>query len=255
MSTTVSYKGATIATVNNQTKTLLTEGKYLEDDITLVDVTQGGGGADLGEKSVSANGVYNASDDSLDGYSKVTVAVPNSYSQSDEGKVVSNGALVAQGSDTVTENDTYDTTLISSLTVNVSGGGGSSAISLLDTITVPSDTRAVNVDLTDYQDYNFLMVYGNIELTASDWLYLVKNGSSPSGGSYSQSTTNHDGVLAVQFNVLSGCTTIASGVRANNSLGTGAEQMTNLYIYTYTSSKSIKAGSVIKVYGGYYADM
>jgi hypothetical protein len=51
-------------------------------------------------------------------------AIPNSYSQSDEGKVVSNGALVAQTSDTVTANDTYDTTLISSLTVNVSGGGG-----------------------------------------------------------------------------------------------------------------------------------
>lgn len=49
-------------------------------------------------------------------------AIPNSYSQSDEGKVVSNGALVAQTSDTVTANDTYDTTLINSLTVNVSGG-------------------------------------------------------------------------------------------------------------------------------------
>ena len=118
------------------------------------------------------------------------------------------------------------------------GGGGSSAIQLLDTITVPQDTRAVNVDLTDYQDYNSLMVYGNIELTASDWLYLVKNGSSPSGGQYSQSKTNHDGVLAVQFNMLSGCTSITSGVRSNNSLGTATEQMTNLYIYTYSASKS-----------------
>lgn len=153
MSTTVSYKGETLTTVSNDTKTLQTEGKYLEDDITLTDVS--GGSAVLGEKSVSANGVYNASSDSLDGYSKVTVAVPasavdsgtknitangnnqdvvgyaavnvavpNSYSASDEGKVVSNGALVAQTSDTVTANDTYDTTLINSLTVNVSGGGG-----------------------------------------------------------------------------------------------------------------------------------
>jgi len=54
-------------------------------------------------------------------------AIPNSYSQSDEGKVVSNGALVAQTSDTVTANDTYDTTLINSLTVNVSGSSGFSA--------------------------------------------------------------------------------------------------------------------------------
>ena len=42
MSTTVTYKGATLATVNNQTKTLLTSGTWLEDDLTLVDVTAGG---------------------------------------------------------------------------------------------------------------------------------------------------------------------------------------------------------------------
>ena len=152
MSSTVSYKGSTLCTVNNNTKTLLTEGKYLEDNITIVDVTQGGS-ATLIEKSVTANGVYTASSDSADGYSKVTVAVPasavdtgtknissngthdvigyasasvsvpNSYSAGDEGKVVSNGALVAQTSDSVTQNGTVDTTLINSLTVNVSGGG------------------------------------------------------------------------------------------------------------------------------------
>lgn len=39
MSTTVTYKGSTIATVENNTKTLTTQGKYLEDDITLTDVS------------------------------------------------------------------------------------------------------------------------------------------------------------------------------------------------------------------------
>ena len=121
MSTTVTYKGETLTTVNNATKTLETKGTWLEDDLTLVDVS--GGGSTLITKSISANGTYNASSDSADGYSQVTVAVPNSYSAGDEGKVVSNGALVAQTSDTVTTNDTYDTTLINSLTVNVSGGG------------------------------------------------------------------------------------------------------------------------------------
>lgn len=42
MSTTVTYKGSTLTTVDNQTKTLTTQGKYLEDNITLVDVTSGG---------------------------------------------------------------------------------------------------------------------------------------------------------------------------------------------------------------------
>ena len=42
MSTTVTYKGSTLTTVNNQTRVLETGGTWLEDDITLTDVTQGG---------------------------------------------------------------------------------------------------------------------------------------------------------------------------------------------------------------------
>lgn len=44
MSTTVTYKGNTLTTVNNQTRTLKTAGKYMEDDVTLVDVSTGSGG-------------------------------------------------------------------------------------------------------------------------------------------------------------------------------------------------------------------
>lgn len=43
MSTTVTYKGSTVTTVDDETKVLLTGGKYLEDDITLTDVASGGG--------------------------------------------------------------------------------------------------------------------------------------------------------------------------------------------------------------------
>lgn len=77
-----------------------------------------------GTKSITQNGTEDVTN-----YASVSVSVPNSYSASDEGKVVSNSALVAQTSDTVTANDTYDTTLINSLTVNVSGG---SSIDLSD---------------------------------------------------------------------------------------------------------------------------
>ena len=41
----------------------------------------GGGGSTLIEKSITANGVYNASDDSADGYSKVTVSVSGGSSK------------------------------------------------------------------------------------------------------------------------------------------------------------------------------
>ena len=104
------------------------ENYNFEMEVTYEETTysQGGGeSATLIDKDISTNGTYNASSDSADGYKKVVVDVANSYAAGDEGKVVSNGALVAQTSDTVTTNDTYDTTLINSLTVNVSGGGGS----------------------------------------------------------------------------------------------------------------------------------
>ena len=44
MSSTINYKGAVLTTADNQTRILKTAGKYLEDDLTLVDVSSGGGG-------------------------------------------------------------------------------------------------------------------------------------------------------------------------------------------------------------------
>lgn len=44
MSATITYKGSTLTTAENATRVLKTAGKYLEDDLTLVDVTAGGGG-------------------------------------------------------------------------------------------------------------------------------------------------------------------------------------------------------------------
>lgn len=82
----------------------------------------GGGEAVLVNKDISANGTYNASSDSADGYKKVVVDVPNTYAAGDEGKVVSNGALVGQTSASYTANGTYDTTLIDSATVDVPSG-------------------------------------------------------------------------------------------------------------------------------------
>ncbi len=54
---------------------------------------------------------------------EISVNVPNSYSASDEGKVVSNGALVAQTSRSVTSNGTIDTTLNNSVEINVPSSG------------------------------------------------------------------------------------------------------------------------------------
>lgn len=42
MSTTVTYKGNTLATITNQTKTLKTAGKYMEGDVAITDSSSGG---------------------------------------------------------------------------------------------------------------------------------------------------------------------------------------------------------------------
>ena len=56
MSTTVKYKGYTIATVENTTKTLTTQGKYLEGNITFTDVSSGGGGGGGSESNYTLVG-------------------------------------------------------------------------------------------------------------------------------------------------------------------------------------------------------
>lgn len=79
-------------------------------------------------KFITRNGTYIAANDGADGYSTVTVDVTPEFTAADEGKVVDNGALVAQTSRNIDANGTYDTTLNNSVVVNVSGGGGGSTI-------------------------------------------------------------------------------------------------------------------------------
>ena len=89
-------------------------------ELLLAKELSGGGAAPtLITKNITANGTYTASDDSADGYSSVSVDVPNSYTTQDEGKVVSNGALVAQTSTTVSQNGTVNTTANNQVVVDV----------------------------------------------------------------------------------------------------------------------------------------
>lgn len=77
------------------------------------------GGEQITVESLTAteNKIYTAPTGKA--YSPVTVNVPNTYSASDEGKVVSSGTLVLQTSATKTQNGTYNTTTNNEIIVNV----------------------------------------------------------------------------------------------------------------------------------------
>ena len=138
MSTTITYNGSTIGQVSNETKTLLTSGKWLTGNIVLTDSSSGSGSSTLITKTISANGTYNASNDNADGYSSITVNVPNSFSINDVSNTtgitaVITGETTTLTTKTITQNGTYsasndNVTGYSQVVVNVSSsGGGASA--------------------------------------------------------------------------------------------------------------------------------
>lgn len=120
---TISYKGSPIATMDaSGTKTLQTQGKYCEDNITVQYAGGGGSSVTVEPLTVTQNGTTTAP--SGKAYSPVTVNVQNSYSGSDLGKVVGYAnqslQLVAQSDyGAVYRNGTYDTTYSNSITVSV----------------------------------------------------------------------------------------------------------------------------------------
>lgn len=161
-----------------------------------IDSISGGGITPTGTININSNGSHDVTQ-----YATAAVNVPNSYSASDEGKVVNNGTLVSQTSDTVTENGTVDTTLINSLIVNVSGGGGGmetgsfTAGTNQSNVTIPvtalhshillwDDTVKGDADLTGapYGTKKLLMLFAD-----NTTGYMSVNGIASSGTGYAAS--------------------------------------------------------------------
>ena len=106
--------GALVAQTARPTQ-ITENGTYDTTNNNSVEVNVSGGGGTLISKTITQNGVYNASADAADGYSEVTVNVtPNLQSKT----ATQNG--------TVTPDQGYDG--LSSVVVNVSGGGGSGVV-------------------------------------------------------------------------------------------------------------------------------
>lgn len=89
MSTSISYKGAVIASFTNDTKTLTTQGQYLEADVLVTDTTAG---VSLQNKTVTPTQSMQTitADVGYDGLDTVTVnPIPSNY-----GLVQYNGSII-----------------------------------------------------------------------------------------------------------------------------------------------------------------
>lgn len=133
--------------------------------------------------------------------------------------------------------------------------GVSGAFTLIDTLTVLSDTRTYNINLSNY-NYDMVMVFGeNVSLAAQDWLYMVKDGSTPSGGEYTTKLSSYNGFLCANIKNYFGNPTGATFILGLRYMTQSASAANNLFMYCYNSSNVIQAGAKFKIYGCNYSDV
>lgn len=149
------------------------------------------------DKTITANNTYNATDDNANGYSSVTVDVANSYTDSDEGKVVNNGALVVQTSTSATTNGIVDTTLNNSIDINVpntytvNDNGKVVDNQELVAQTAYPDTVTTN-NTYDTTNYNSITVDVANTYTNEDEGKVVNNGELVAQTAYATEITEND---------------------------------------------------------------
>lgn len=132
------------------------------------------------------------------------------------------------------------------------GGGGGGLFTLLEETTLAEEQRAFDIDTTQYaQEYDVLIVTGDVTVPANDWIYVTQNGTS--GGSYTGSVNEYTGLFAVWIRGFQTHNVIAKA-SANTGISI-ADTLSNIYIYCYVASKAFGIGSKVKVYGAKFADI
>lgn len=124
-----------------------------------------GQSANLGTKSIAANGTYNASTDNLDGYSAVTVNVPNP----------------STGTINITTNGTYDVTDKASAVVAVSGSLPSGVTEMTSGVIEPTSDIPVNYNSDLSTDNRYTITHGMTNTPNYFYLWLDSDGMTSLG--------------------------------------------------------------------------
>ena len=134
--------------------------------------------------------------------------------------------------------------------VNVPTGGGGSPLTKLTEITVSENVRSVQISPTsDWMNYDFLLIKYDLTLSANDWLYF--SNTDLSGGGYTPSIAS----LKCCSSMLKQSNSLKGWIPYSNNGFFTMSSSKPIYIYTYTVSQTINAGSSITVYGGNNADL
>ena len=157
-------------------------------------------GMNLSDMTILVNGNYDPVTSGLDGYGKLIVNVPT-WGQADEGKVVSNNALVPQTNREVNANGTYDTTLNNSVLVNVPNTYGSEDEGkvVMNSALVPQTNRSITENGTYDTTTNDEVV---VDVSGGGGTLITK--TITENGTYNANDDNADGYSSVTVNVSSG---------------------------------------------------
>ncbi len=237
MATTVSYKGATLTTATNQTKTLKTAGTYLEDDITVTDVSEGGSAIVVTEQVDETGGtnyIIEAVDLSDDTVSPGVLL--NGYTAHNS----SGQAITGSYSGSVNNQNKTVTPTTSQQTVTADSGYtglGTVTVNRIPTnYIIPSGTKSITsngtgIDVTEYAAVNVSVSSGSPSLQD-------KTVSPTTSQQTIEADSGYDGLGTVTVNAI-------SPLKSSSDLtASGATVTAPAGYYSSNASKSVSSGTV-----------